>query len=582
MQALNPASAGFSSEEQQAWNNLVQEVGPHAIRLVSINHLQNYLNGDVLNFNLADLPDTLRPRGIFLQSSGDTTYTWWGELPDAEGYVGITANNTGKLIVVSTPTQRYMLHPLSSRYNAQVTLAPDTLDKACALEDTETDPPPPGPGCEVDTCKNIINALVLVTPEAISEVVGYHPDPVYAALYFTLGEQTMNYILINSNVVGKTFRFVRETYTEFHFSSNNNIFYDIDSLEVDQNAWNRLAANQADVIILLTNDRYGDYAGIESVQPNMPVAIVSAKHLFGPRFTFAHEIGHMLDARHSRESQGGNIPDNSPGCNTGYRAEAVGAGYVYTVMAVIDAGESRIPYFSNPNINYSGVPIGNAKSYNAAYITETICTVADFFFPTDELRAEIAGPAPNCTQGATYTAALDLPGAGVPGNAPFTYKWYFGAAPYTNPLSGTFIGNSHTVSLNAAAIPYEKYWLYLSVHSSDGVTATTLREFVNPCFAAEEKAALPDGTMRPSTGFVCYPNPASDRVTIAFSEEMNHQGNYHYQIFDALGSLRLSGVFQLSEEAYCQTIPFDLPAGMYTIRLRTGAFNTSKIIIVAH
>lgn len=241
VQALNPASAGFTGEEQQAWNNLVQEVGPHAIRLVSINHLHNYLNGDVLNFNLADLPDTLRPRGVFLQSSGDTTYTWWGELPDAEGYVGITANNTGKLIVVS----------------------------------------------------------------------------------------------------------------------------------------------------------------------------------------------------------------------------------------------------------------------------------------------------------------------------------------------------GHTVSLNAAAIPYEKYWLYLSIHSSDGVTATTLREFVNPCFAAEEKAALPDGTMRPSTGFICYPNPASDRVTIAFSDEMNHQGNYQYQIFDALGSVRLSGVFQLSEGAYHQSIPFDLPAGMYTIRLGAGAFHTSKIIIVA-
>ena len=577
MQSLNPLTAGFTSEEQQAWNNLVQEVGPHAIRLVSINHLQNYLNGDVLSFTLAGITDTLQPRGMFVHSSGDSSYTWWGELPEAKGYVGITANNRGKLIVVNAPDHRYMLHPLSSRYNAQVTLVPDTLNKNCALEGPETDPVP---GCEVDTCKNIINALVLVTPEAIAEVVGYHPDPVYATLYFTLGEQTMNYILINSGVVGKTFRFITEAYNGFNYSQGGNIFADMSSFEIDQNAWNRLSANQADVMILLTDDRYGDYLGIESVQPNVSAAIVSAKHLFGPDWTFAHEIGHMLDARHSRESQGGNIPDNSPGCNTGYRAELPGGDYKFTVMAVIDAGEERIAYFSNPNINYLGVPIGNSKSNNAAYVTGTICSVADYYFATDELATGISGPAPNCTQSVAYTANIDPPGVGIPGNAPFTYKWFFGAAPYTNPLSGTYIGNAATVNLNAAAIPYAEYWLYVSVHSSDGVTATSLRKFVNPCFVAEEKAVAPVEDGQPESGFVCYPNPASDRLVIAVSGTLSHEEKYVYEVFDALGSSRTRGDFKLQSGEYSHSFSFQLPAGLYTLCLQAGATRISKIFVV--
>ena len=577
VQALNPATAGFTNQEQQAWDNLVQEFGSHAIRLVSINHLQNYLNGDALTFTLAGVSDTLKPRGVFVQSAGSADYTWWGELPDAEGYVGITANSTGKLVVVSTPTQRYMLHPLSSRYNAQVTYEPDTLDKRCALEDPETDPPP-GPGCEIDNCKDIVNVLVLVTPEAVTEVVGYNPDPVYALLYFTLGEQTMNYILMNSSVTGKTFRFVTELYTT-SFELSINIFDDMDSLEIDQKAWNRLGANQADAIVLLTDDRYGNFLGIESIQPNVSAAIVTAKHMFGPDWTFAHEIGHMLEARHSREYQGGNIPDNSPGCNTGYRAELPGGVYLFTVMAVIDEGETRIPYFSNPNIYASGVPIGNSKSYNAAYITETICSVADFF-PTDELAADIAGVEPNCNQSTSYTANIDPPGAGVPGNGPFTYKWYFGAAPYTNPTAGIFIGNGASVNLNAATIPYAEYWLYLSVHSSDGVTATSLRKFVNPCFASEEKSGVAEAGEQPETGFVCYPNPAADRLTIAVSGALSHEEKYEYHVFDALGIIRLSGDFQLAKGEYSHGFTFKLPAGMYTLCLRTPTSSISKNFVV--
>lgn len=45
VQALNPATVGLTNQEHQAMDSLVQKFGSHAIRLVSINHLQNGLNG---------------------------------------------------------------------------------------------------------------------------------------------------------------------------------------------------------------------------------------------------------------------------------------------------------------------------------------------------------------------------------------------------------------------------------------------------------------------------------------------------------------------------------------------------------
>ena len=121
---ISQDTAGFTSTERTAWTNLGESATVQSLRLVSVNGLPSHLNGDQLTLLLPGTSDTLRARGLYLQKTGDTTYTWWGELPSAASYVGMAANGAGKLMTVSTATARYMLYPLSSRYNALVELYP--------------------------------------------------------------------------------------------------------------------------------------------------------------------------------------------------------------------------------------------------------------------------------------------------------------------------------------------------------------------------------------------------------------------------------------------------------------------------
>lgn len=82
-------------------------------------------------------------------------------------------------------------------------------------------------------------------------------------------------------------------------------------------------------------------------------------------YTFIHEVGHNMGNHHSRNQQGapagifGGIFDYS----TGWRFTDDDSLSMATVMTYAE-GSTRIPYFSNPDITYNGVPTG---SYGGDY-----------------------------------------------------------------------------------------------------------------------------------------------------------------------------------------------------------------------
>ncbi|RXD92175.1 M12 family metallo-peptidase, partial [Xanthomonas perforans] len=90
-------------------------------------------------------------------------------------------------------------------------------------------------------------------------------------------------------------------------------------------------------------------------------------------YSFAHEIGHLQSARHDAT----NDPSTSP--------YAYGHGYRYgnswrTIMAYdCTSGCPRLNYWSNPNISYNGVPMGNASTAdNQRVLVNTKATIAAF------------------------------------------------------------------------------------------------------------------------------------------------------------------------------------------------------------
>jgi len=89
--------------------------------------------------------------------------------------------------------------------------------------------------------------------------------------------------------------------------------------------------------------------------------------------SMAHEIGHILGARHDRFEDESNLPF------------AHGHGYVNgtkwrDIMSYKDGcgGCPRIPYWSNPRITYMGEPTGTAAADNARLILELAERVSNF------------------------------------------------------------------------------------------------------------------------------------------------------------------------------------------------------------
>eukprot|EP01034_Spumella_vulgaris_P002587 gene2587-3356_t len=133
----------------------------------------------------------------------------------------------------------------------------------------------------------------------------------------------------------------------------------------------------ADICILLTDseDPDGTLGKAYSIKScaGSAFAVVDVTFAGDPEyFTFSHEIGHIFGCRHELDADASTVP------------YAYGHGYRYTgnawctVMA-LNLGESRIMYWSNPDVSYGGQPTGTTTTANEArVINENLANVMSF------------------------------------------------------------------------------------------------------------------------------------------------------------------------------------------------------------
>ncbi len=80
--------------------------------------------------------------------------------------------------------------------------------------------------------------------------------------------------------------------------------------------------------------------------------------------SFPHEIGHNMGCHHDRDNAG-----SAPYPYAyGWRWTSTNGGRYRTIMAYSQNSDTRVPYFSNPDVNYIGVPTGVANSEDNARV----------------------------------------------------------------------------------------------------------------------------------------------------------------------------------------------------------------------
>ena len=229
--------------------------------------------------------------------------------------------------------------------------------------------------------------------------------------------------------------------------------------------------------------------------------------------TFSHEIGHLMGCGHLHTNTS---TQHDHAHDFEYKNWCFGKKHrATTIMYDTFFRDSRIPYFSNPDVEYknqdTGVP-GFAD--NADVILSNACTVANYRTAPLPFTVRIQGDPKICIFD-TKTLIADPHNA----SGPYTYEWYVnstGIAPWGSVQSTSNTLFVSAVGYNVGDVIHVK----LEATAGNGQTATYWHSLLVVqsssyqilCTRAPELEELP--TVKRALTLI--PNPASDWLEVRF------------------------------------------------------------------
>ena len=215
-----------------------------------------------------------------------------------------------------------------------------------------------------------IDLMVLYTRKVARN---YIRDP---ADLLALAIEETNATFRNSGLGNITLRLVHSQLIEYDASADDqftNLYTMVDGLGPFKDVKKLRNEKHADIVGLIIDNPNG--CGLSTrVGPERDEAFFVVHHACATiTMSIAHEIGHILGARHDRFVDESNVPF------------AYGHGHVNgtkwrDIMSYKEGcgGCPRIPYWSNPRIMYKGEPTGTAAADNARLILELAERVSKF------------------------------------------------------------------------------------------------------------------------------------------------------------------------------------------------------------
>jgi len=278
------------------------------------------------------------------------------------------------------------------------------------------------------------------------------------------------------------------------------------------------------------------------VHQNTPLVSEDAYMLFEPgsvsltRFTFAHEIAHLVGAGHDVTA------NNTPPQTTQYSHGLVDinndAAMNRSVVARATDNDDRVMHYSNPDIDFNGDPTGKIKTNdNARRMEELVCMVSNFEDPFELLPPTFRLDAPS---NACVCQTVNVTFDGDASSA--SYNWLTSTNGIDfNPVVGQS-GSQINVTMPCGA--GERIWIRLeytdlstgfSETYNISIVARLYDELGRPCGLKLENAVGIE-----SSPFALKPNPV---ITNLIIESMDSDVQIKdYFVYNSLGmQMKLDG-----------------------------------------
>ncbi len=564
-------------------------------------------------------PVDLRPDRVEAHGAGGLTWSGRGA---ARGTLGTFVVHDGLVVgTVRHGGRLFTLRPLGNGLSALVELDeaafvdhPEDWD-AVEAEAAHRHPQRRGAGTQTEVDPDtmlpaapVITLLVPYTAAAAAAVGGV--SAVEALIQ--LAEEETNQSYRNSRVAASVE--VVHTYQVADAEAANDLGADVGRLSNPTDGkWDDVHAlrdaRDADAVILITGNVYGGYCGVASTiyADESEAFAIAAHHCATGYYTFGHELGHLQGARHNPEADGSTTP-----FAYGHGRYDADGGWRTVMSYNCPTGCTRLPYWSNPDVDYEGAATGDESTrHNARVLSETAAEVAAFRGPT-------AGGAASVVATPTGTAVIsrdgglvsfDLTFSNASGGTFIGEAWVMATLPNGTPYGPVFgptaltltAGTSTTESLTArvpAGAPAGDYALTAYVgasypgafgsSSSFGFTKSAGR----PAAGAADLTWVVENTTRGTSSTLtmpspftkaasfelsAYPSPLVGRGTVAFS--LGAPADVRVAVYDVTGR-RVAVLAEGAFDAGRHTSALDasaLPSGVYLVRLRaegTGGLQT--------
>jgi hypothetical protein len=495
-------------------------------------------NTGVATFTVPGTTTTLQASAMHVNYISNQEYTYIGKIDgDANANFAITRNEEGFTGFIWLSQDRYFMYPLGGDEVVVIKdadLSPseaagNDCGTATAVSEVPPNPALSSSDCDLNNdCYALIDILLLIHPNVGNNLpTGFN----------SMATVTTNAILLNSGIINKEVRtriFNLPSNITVNLSSND-ASGDLDNFRSNPLVQQFRDNTGSDITILISGSTWNlpgnnSIVGIAYTDASNSHAygIVNANRAFG-NLVFAHEVGHIFGALHHR-TQNPQTPPN-PLLEVPFASDDAACcahGYVFTGSSgsnwatILSRGGPRIPYYSNPSVNYDGSPTGISGGIffginNAGKIKNRACSVDNFRLPT-RLYSQITGPMEMCPGDNILYGALVTFGTNQ-GQTPANYIWEVSTNPNGPYLTLATMGSGVAWVHANLGIPGQYMYLKLTTIAQNGFQHVTTKRILvhGTCLGNEgddRSVQIDLSDFNGRSELILNPNPANDRVQI--------------------------------------------------------------------